>query len=162
MTNDGSILFPSITVCKNEMYDDVKYFNGGMLKRIQSGEVSSENAKSWFMNRTFSRDHLVKFLSIKTVEGSNQYPCNAASGPRDGEPCSFPFIYPDCQQVQQVALCVSEPGIAPVEYRGCYKEDSGNDWCYTRTYHNRSQIKGEWGYCSHHCTNQTIKSVSIK
>ena len=58
MTDDGSILFPSITICKNEMYDHFK----GLIKRLQSNEVSIENARSLFRNRTFSRTRLVKFL----------------------------------------------------------------------------------------------------
>ena len=84
MTDAGSILFPSMTICKDEMFDSVKYSDRGLLTRLQSGEVSVENARSWFLNRTFSRARLVKFLSVKTVEGSqnNNYPCNAASGPR--------------------------------------------------------------------------------
>ena len=156
MTDDGSILFPSVTICKDEMFDSERYSDRGLMTRLQSGEVSSENARSWFRNRTFSRSRLVKFLSIKTVEGSNQYPCNAASGPRNGEPCSFPFIYPDCQLMTKVSRCRSDPGIAPVEYRGCYTApDTDNPWCYTKTYHNRSHIKGEWGYCSHLCSADT-------
>ena len=84
MIDDGRILFPSITVCKDEMFDNVKYSERGLLTRLQSGEVSAENASSWFRNRTFSRARLVKFLSIKTVTGSdsNNYPCNAVSGPK--------------------------------------------------------------------------------
>ena len=116
MTDEGSILFPSITICKDEMLDDVKYFDKGLLKKIQSGEVSTENARTWLRNRTFSRARLVKFLSIKTVAGSNNYPCNAVTGPRDGEPCSFPFFYPDCKLLKQVPLCKSDPGIGAAKY----------------------------------------------
>ena len=84
MNDDGSLLFPSITICKDEMFVNVKYSDRGLLTRLQTGEVSAENARSWFVNRTFSRSDLVKFLSIKTVKGSDQnnFPCNAASGPR--------------------------------------------------------------------------------
>ena len=96
-TDAGRILFPSITICKDEMFNSVRYSERGLITRLQSGEVSAENARSWFRNRTFSRARLVKFLSIKTVEGSNNFPCNTASGPRAGEPCSFPYVYPDCK-----------------------------------------------------------------
>ena len=84
MNDDGSLLFPSITICKDEMFVDVRYSDRGLLTRLQSGEVSAENARSWFVNRTFSRSDLLKFLSIKTVKGSDQnnFPCNAASVPR--------------------------------------------------------------------------------
>ena len=155
MTDEGSLLFPSITVCKDEMFKDAIYSDRGLLPRLQSGEVSTENASSWFRNRTFSRARLVKFLSIKTVEGSNKYPCNAVSGPREGEPCSFPFFYPDCKLMTKVAQCQSDPGIVPGKYRGCYTEDTDNPWCYTRLYHNRSHIKGQWGYCSQDCSKLT-------
>ena len=162
MTDDGSILFPSITICKDEMFDNVKYSDRGLLTRLQSGEV--ESARSWFLNRTFSRARLVKFLSVKTVAGSesNNYPCNAASGPRAGEACSFPYVYPDCSLTKRPGQCKSNPGIASVEYWDCYTEDTDNPWCYTKTYHNRSHILGEWGYCSHQCSVQTVRSVSRK
>ena len=141
------------------MFDNSIYGDNGLLQSLQSGEVSSENASSWFRNRTFSRGRLVKFLSIKTVESSNNFPCNAVGGPREGEPCSLPFVYPDCKLMTKVSRCQSDPGVAPVEHAGCYKEDTDNPWCYTKTYHNKSHIKGEWGYCSHHCSAQTVRSV---
>ena len=104
MADAGSILFPSITICKDEMFNNVKYSDRGLITRLQSGEVSTENARSWFRNRTFSRARLVRFLSIKTVEGSNNFPCNTASGPRAGEPCSFPYVYPDCKLMMKGVL----------------------------------------------------------
>ena len=153
MNDDGSLLFPSITICKDEMFDNLKHTNRGLLPCLQSGEVSSENAKSWFRNRTFPRARLVKFLSIKTVEGSHQnnYPCNAARGPRAGEPCSFPFLHPDCSLMKKSGKCTGDPGITMVKYEGCYN-DKDTTWCSTRTYHNRSHIMGDWGYCSRRCT----------
>ena len=144
------------------MYDHFNYGDRGLLSRVKSGEVSAENARSWFRNRTFSRARLVKFLSMKTVEGSNDYPCNAASGPRAGEACSFPFLFPDCQLMQKPLQCKSYQGSVPLEYQGCYKEDTDRPWCYTRTYNNRSHILGEWGYCSHLCSLQTVRSESSK
>ena len=139
------------------MYDHFNYGDRGLLSRVKSGEVSAENARSWFRNRTFSRARLVKFLSMKTVEGSNDYPCNAASGPRAGEACSFPFLFPDCQLMQKPLQCKSYQGSVPLEYQGCYKKDTDRPWCYTRTYNNRSHILGEWGYCSHQCSQQTVR-----
>ena len=165
MTDEGSILFPSVTICKDEMFDNLKYSNRGLLPRLRSGEVSAGSARSWFRNRTFSRGRLVKFLSLKTVEGSNNYPCNTARGPRAGEPCAFPFFFPDCKLETKEARCESDPGVAREEYRGCYNDEditSYKPWCYTRTYHNRSHITGNWGYCSQHCTSQKTRSVSSK
>ena len=161
MSDDDSILFPSITICKDEMFDNSIYGDNGLLQSLQSGEVSSENASSWFRNRTFSRGRLVKFLSIKTVEGSNNYPCNAVRGPRAGEPCAFPFFYPDCQLMTKSRECQLNPGVARQEYSGCYNNEeisSYNQWCYTRTHHNRSHMMADWGYCSHLCS--TARSVS--
>ena len=164
MVDAGSILFPSVTVCKDAMYDNVESSDRGLLSRLQSGEVPAENVRSWFRNRTFSRARLVRFLSIKTVEGYNNFPCNAASGPRAGEACSFPFFYPDCKLMKKPFQCKPELEIVLEEYTGCYKTDRTTDrpWCYTKTYPNRSQILGEWGYCSDECSVQTVRSVSNK
>ena len=125
-------------------------------------EVPFEIAKSRVMKRTFSRGRLVHFLSVKTVEGCNNYPCNTESGPRAGEACSFPYVYPDCKLMKKPNRCVSDPGSVPVEYAGCSREYTESPWCYTRTFHNRSHITGEWGYCSHHCSVQVVRSVSSK
>ena len=151
-------MFPSITICKDEMYS----VYGGISGRNKSQDLSFEETKLLFKERTLSRSQLLKFLSIKTLEGSNKYPCNAVSGPREGEPCSFPFFYPDCKLMTKVAQCQSDPGIVPGKYRGCYTEDTDNPWCYTRLYHNRSHIKGQWGYCSQDCAKLTERSVSLK
>ena len=116
LTDDGSILFPSITICKDQMFDN-EINNRGLLTMLQSGEVSSANARFYFKNRTFARTRLVKLLSIQTVEGSHNSPCNTVGGPRAGEPCSFPFIYPDCKLMVKAHRCKSNPGLAPVWYR---------------------------------------------
>ena len=101
----------------------------------------------------------MKFLSIKTEEGSNKYPCNAVGGPRAGEACTFPVMYPDCKLIKKNAGCKDNPGIAPMEYRGCDKKGLDNPWCATKTFHNRSLITGEWGFCSKACSEQTVRSV---
>ena len=44
LTDDGSILFPSITICKDEMYDKAT----GLIKKLQSGELEVEDASTWF------------------------------------------------------------------------------------------------------------------
>ena len=45
MTDDGSILFPSITICKNEMYN---IFDKGLIRKLETWELSVENVRSWF------------------------------------------------------------------------------------------------------------------
>ena len=44
MTDEGSILFPSVTICKDEMYD----YYSGLMNHLTSGELSVGNASSWF------------------------------------------------------------------------------------------------------------------
>ena len=58
MTDEGSILFPSVTICKNEMFDNFD----GLIKKLQTNETSVKNARFLFRNSTFSRTRLVKFL----------------------------------------------------------------------------------------------------
>ena len=147
------------------MFSNANYNDRGLLARLKTGEVSSENASSWFRQRTFTTDRLVKFLSVKTMEGSNDYPCNTVRGTREGEPCSFPFFYPDCKLMHKTSLCKLDPGLTGQEYAGCYKDEdtpSSKPWCYTRTYHNRSHFTGDWGYCSQHCIRNPVRSVSRK
>ena len=79
MTDEGSILFPSITICKDQMYNKEEE---GLMNKIKSEDLSLAEARAWFEARTFSRSELVKLLSARTVEGTNDYPCNTVSGPR--------------------------------------------------------------------------------
>ena len=117
MSDSGSILFPSITVCKDEMYDS--RLEGGLFTRLNSGALLIEDAAAWFKNRTVSRSELVKLLSIKTVDPTNNYPCNAVSGHREGETCSFPFLFPDCQQRKKTTVVCQNPEIVPILYNNC-------------------------------------------
>ena len=118
-----------------------------------------------FQERTFSRSRLVRFLSTNTVGGDNNYPCSTVGGPRAGEACSFPVMYPDCSLERKARLCEDSPGIAPAEYTYCgaidiLDQDRETDtlpWCYTRTYHNKSHITSEFGYCSPNCTKETAR-----
>ena len=120
MTDEGSILFPSITVCKDEMY--TRWDGEGLFTYLHSGEVSVEEAGGWFKNNTLSRTDLIKFVSVNTVEASNNYPCNAVSGIREGEACSFPFLFPDCQLSKKSRDCFEDPGITSVLYHSCSTE----------------------------------------
>ena len=64
MTDNGSISFPSITICKDEMYDHVN----GLMKRLQSGDLSMENASSWFrefFNIVFKKHDIKKTLVLQ-------------------------------------------------------------------------------------------------
>ena len=96
--------------------------------------------------------------SISTVEGSNNYPCNAISGLRAGEACAFPFWYPDCKLLKTSSLCAKNPGRAPMLFNSCSSEATDNMWCSTKNYRNRSHITGEWGYCSSACSSEAVRS----
>ena len=80
-------------------------------------------------------------------------PCHRA-----GEPCAFPYYYPDCQLLEKVVQCKSQPEIAREEINECFTENTEIPWCYTKAYSNRSHIRGEWGYCPSNCSNR-IRSV---
>ena len=156
MTDEGSILFPSVTICKDDLYDR----SGGIITDFKSSPV--EEAGALFRVRTFSRARLVKFLGTNTVAGVNNYPCNTVGGPRAGEACSFPVMYPDCGLERKSRLCEEQPGIAAREYNYCEAIDQldktdGLPWCYTRTYHNKSHITLQFGYCSTNCTKETAR-----
>ena len=116
--------------------------------------------------RTVSRRRLVKFLGIKTeeLEGegeeSNNYPCTALSGPRAGEGCAFPFVFPDCTQTAKSSVCGTKE-LEPRSYNSCVLLDTDlQPWCYTRVYQNRSLIRGQYGYCSQSCTEQSSRYFS--
>ena len=79
ISDEGSILFPSITICRDQMYNTWEL---GLVSQLQSGDLAVEEARAWFKARTVPRSGLVKFLSARTVEGTNDYPCNTVSGPR--------------------------------------------------------------------------------
>ena len=116
MRDEGSILFPSITICKDEMFTSSP---GGLFSHLHSRELPVQEAADWFRNNTLSRTELIKFVSVNTVEASNNYPCNAVSGSREGEPCSFPFLFPDCQLSKKSRYCSEDLGRTSVLYHSC-------------------------------------------
>ena len=93
-SDNGHILFPSITFCKNYMYNARK----GFLKKIQEEDLPVSHYKTVFKNKTWSKAQMFRTVSHNTVDGSYNNPCNTRGGPRMGSPCSFPFVYPDCSE----------------------------------------------------------------
>lgn len=89
--------------------------------------------------KTLSRSRLVKFLSVNTVEGSNKFPCNTVSGTKTGEPCVFPWRFPDCSLLDPNGPCddPQDKNKTPIERKGCIIFDSDQPWCSVKTYHNR-------------------------
>ena len=139
LSDPGTILFPSITVCRDEMFSS--YRDGDLIPRLQSGQMDVTEARAWFEAETFSRSRLVKFLSARTVEGTNSFPCNTVSGLRAGEACTFPVLYPDCGLERRSSLCEREGGTPAHWYSSCIlTERDALPWCYTRTHLNRSHI----------------------
>ena len=64
MTDEDSILFPSLTVCKDEMLtvpDKVP----GLQQKEGETELSVEEVRVWFKEKTLSISQLVKFLSVR-------------------------------------------------------------------------------------------------
>ena len=91
--DDGHILFPSITFCKNYMYSDDRHLN-----KLKSGNLSTSQAAELFRELTWSREQMFRTVSHHTMDGTYKRPCNTVGGPRMGSPCSFPFVYPDCSE----------------------------------------------------------------
>ena len=50
------------------------------IEQMSSGDAPHSDGNS--LGRTSLRAELIKLLSVKTVEGSNRYPCTTVSGPR--------------------------------------------------------------------------------
>ena len=99
--DDGHILFPSITFCKNYMYTDESF-----LEELKSGNLSTSEATKLFRKLTWSREKMFRTVSHHTMDGAYKRPCNTVGGPRMGSPCSFPFVYPDCSEnVKLMLLC---------------------------------------------------------
>ena len=92
--DDGHILYPSITFCKNYMYTH----NEGFLHKLKEDKLSSSEYKKIFREQTWSRDQLLKTLHHNTLDESFKFPCTTIDGPNSGFPCSFPFVYPDCSE----------------------------------------------------------------
>ena len=94
--DDGHILFPSVTFCKNYMYTH----NDGFLHKLKEEKLSSSEYKKIFREQTWSRGQLLKTVhhNHNTLDGSFKFPCTTIDGPNSGFPCSFPFVYPDCSE----------------------------------------------------------------
>ena len=99
--------------------------------------------------QTWSREQLFMDVSHNTVSRKYKDPCSTVSGPRNGVPCKFPFVYPDCS----VCINCCSGGLTPKQYNKCGSDISGV-WCYTKTYLNDSAIIGEWGYCDPSCNSE--------
>ena len=96
MQDDGYILFPSITVCKDRMYTAYPdYLEPFFKENISDSSINFEDVQSWVLKHTWRRSKMFQILHHKT-SGLAHYPCDTISGDKIGKPCSFPFLFPDC------------------------------------------------------------------
>ena len=93
LTDTGVILFPSLTFCKKYIFDQ----NSGVLDQLQAGAVGAGEARAWVQQHTASRETMFRLLSHATLHTANTFPCTTIEGPAAGSPCSFPYVYPDCE-----------------------------------------------------------------
>ena len=77
------------------------YSDEGFLKKVNSDEAPT---RKLFLERTWSRNQLLLNVSHNTVDGTFKFPCTTIGGPMMGSPCSFPFVYPDCQESHLTAV----------------------------------------------------------
>ena len=93
LTDTGVILFPSLTFCKKYIFDQ----NSGVLDQLRAGAVGAGQARAWLEQHTASRESVFRLLSHATLDTTNNFPCTTVEGPAAGSPCSFPYVYPDCE-----------------------------------------------------------------
>ena len=86
IVDEGSILFPSITVCK-------KYSNGLYKAEIENISVNIEDKLNTIHNRTWGRSEVFFFVSHENMFNVS-FPCTTIEGPDTdpGKPCSFPYL----------------------------------------------------------------------
>ena len=71
-----------------------------------------------------------------------------AGGPKAGNPCVFPFYYPDCSLMQKAQSCKSNATIHRTLYTKCAGDRADVPWCSTQTHWNNSHIMGQYKQCS--------------
>ena len=83
--DEGSILFPSITVCK-------KYFNGLSEKVIENVSIDIQDKISQIHSKMWNRTEVFHFFTHTNMFNLT-FPCTTMEGNdvAPGKPCSFPF-----------------------------------------------------------------------
>ena len=118
---------------------------------LKTNNFSSDEIRNMFIEKTFSRSELIGFINMNTIQGVgvNNFPCNTVSGLKPGSPCSFPFLFPDCELSVKAKLCGRIPPQQPIWHERCTEADI----CFTRTYQNNSAMLGQWGDCNANCSS---------
>ena len=90
--DDGSILYPSVTICKKYSYDE----SPGFINLIKSNvSITIEEAQNWAETHTWEREKTFPFFNHRNM-AKETFPCDTVGGDMPGRPCVFPFKYPDC------------------------------------------------------------------
>ena len=108
--DDGSILFPSITVCK-------KYLNGLSEKSIADTGTTNQEKIDLVRNNLWNKTELFFFFSHNKMYNIT-FPCNTLDGATEqGKPCSFPFNDKDGNTHEKCSD---------------FEDGSSSKFCYTR------------------------------
>ena len=91
--DDGQILFPSVTFCKYYMYTE-----RARDLILTFKELPIVTMRKQILAKTWSRDTMFESVFHNTVDGASTNPCITVSGLKEGAPCNFPFMYPDCKE----------------------------------------------------------------
>ena len=109
-TNDGSILYPSVTVCKKFMngIDEDDFNNKSMVIEDQINKLSTN---IWRKDEVF-------YFATHTNMFNLSFPCTTVNGrgTTPGKPCSFPYV-------NYHGLLIHQPSQPP------------DNFCYTRYPH---------------------------
>ena len=128
LKDHGTILFPSVTVCKKYIFD--VYQSGDGIN------MEGDLLMRYLHHHTWNRSNLFYFMThAKMLEKS--FPCTTLEGGTDpGKPCSFPYIY----------------------YENMTSTECEQDYCFTRTEANLSvYYEGQsdfWSYCDPRCRGE--------
>ena len=102
--DEGSVLFPSVTVCKN-------YLNGLRPEVVKNETLETKEKINILHTRTWKKHEVFYFFSHAKMFNKT-FPCTTKEGATEqGKPCSFPFI--DEISWQQQPNCLK-----PLDY--CY------------------------------------------
>ena len=83
--DEGSVLFPSITVCKN-------YLNGLRPEVVTNASLDTKDKIEILHQKTWKKNEVFYFFSHAKMFNKT-FPCTTKEGATEqGKPCSFPFI----------------------------------------------------------------------
>ena len=86
--DDGAIWYPSVTVCKEYIFDDYQDHEQAGLN------VEEDQLMQYLHDHTWSREQLFYFVTHAKMFDNRSFPCTTSEGGSDpGKPCSFPYLY---------------------------------------------------------------------